>query len=263
MMTRLRQYVSIVTHEALRTAWLTIGILGVISGVTVVSVAADLARADAKTLLTNTLVVLVIFTVVGGYRAWKAEQKSTEELDNEVDDLQLRLQNAAPTLIGGAGGDGGSEGVGDIVVNGNAGGGGSVAYGEGVVAYGGQGGQPPVSVFEMLARASLGMGYDLEESINYAGFDPHGLELDRVGAGGDGSSDRSVRPTDGGPSLILISGLREPEPDGYRYKFVSVIKSDGERRTWSRRVLDGKLEPPKVELVLPGATPVGEQLGNP
>lgn len=258
-MTGLRQYIAIVAREAVRTVWLTISILGVISGATILGIAADVARADAQTVVAYVLVLLVVFTIVGGYRAWRSEQRSAEELDDEVGDLQLRLQNAAPTLIGGAGGDGGSGGIGDIVINGNAGGGGSVAYGEGAVAYGGQGGQSPVSAFEMLARASLGMAYDLEEFIRYAGFDPHGPELDRVGAGGDGgSSDSSVHPTDGGPGLILISGFRQPEPDGYRYKFVSVITSDGERRIWSRRVLDGKLEPPNVEHIPPGATPVGE-----
>ena len=136
-----------------------------IGGATILGIATDAAKADSHVVAVAAGAALILFSLVGGYRAWKVELKSAEHLGNEVDDLQVRLQNAAPTLIGGAGGDGGSGGIGDIVMNGNGGGGGSVTYGEGAVAYGGEGGKPPVSAFEMLAPASLGMGYGLEEFI--------------------------------------------------------------------------------------------------
>lgn len=117
---------------------------------------------------------------------------------------------------GGRGGDGGGGGIGDVVHGGHGGGGGGAAHGPGSVAEGGKGGSAGgPSAFEALARASLGMGYPLDEFIQLAGFDPLGPELDRIGRAGDADQP-------GGPGLVVITCHLD---DGRKH--ISVLHHDG------------------------------------
>jgi hypothetical protein len=128
------------------------------------------------------------------------------------------------TAIGSVHATGGTGG--SALGAGHAGGGGAVAYGPGSVAEGGKGGGPALTAFELLARASLGMGYTLDEFIQLAGFDPDGPELDMIGRGGDGgfATDDIERPgEDGGSGLVVITSLSDR---GTKMQ-VDVFRADG------------------------------------
>jgi hypothetical protein len=121
-------------------------------------------------------------------------------------DLHARIEaSGASSVMGGPGGPGPGGG-----------GGGGAAVGQGAIAHGGKGGTTGgPTVFEMLARASLGMGYPLDEFFQLAGFDSNGYELDQIGAGGDGgsSSAREDEPGQrGGDGLAVIKSL---DDDGH------------------------------------------------
>lgn len=87
--------------------------------------------------------------------------------------------------------------------------------------------------FEALARASLGMGYGLEDFITLAGFDPFGDDLENIAAGGSGTStfDGSLyaMPSDGGPGLIVASvfGDEPAHLAGSTCTMVFVCRVDG------------------------------------
>lgn len=74
--------------------------------------------------------------------------------------------------------------------------------------------QPVHRPFEVLARASLGMGYGLEEFIRFAGFDPFGDALDKIGAGGDGAGQvdsGSGSAENGGDGLLILCNYEHEE----------------------------------------------------
>jgi hypothetical protein len=135
-------------------------------------------------------------------------------------DLQKQL-DASPLLVtGGAGGTGPGSG-----------GGGGAAVGPGAIAQGGQGGRTGgPTTFETLARASLGMGYPLDEFLRLAGFDPQGDEIDQIGAGGDGGSSGASGGEPGqrgGDGLAVITAL----DDDRNTIEVAVFHADGRQFT--------------------------------
>jgi hypothetical protein len=196
-----------------RSVSLLAGIGLVTLGTIIVGVGVALAAAlNIAWLFAAAFALLVVVVVVGSYRVWS-------ETDNRLRALQAR----PPTIIqGGPGGSGPGSG-----------GGGGAAQGEGAIAYGGQGGRfAKPGPFEKLARASLGIGYPLDEFLHAAGF-PSLDEVDRIGVGGHGGASLPTGPEagqPGGPGLILIQWASD---DGERMG-VDVIHARGQFRIMKR-----------------------------
>lgn len=184
-------------------------------GVAIAAIAASRASAHAHLIHVAWFRVGAGAAVVGALTYWIALLWG---LLSDVADA------AHITVRGGDGGAGGSAdgSVGDVVYAGHGGGGGAAAYAKGSVAEGGKGGHSGgPTVFESLARASVGMGIPLDGFITLAGFDPHGPELDQIGTGGDGGgSSQPGKP--GGPGLIVLTYERDGK------KEVTVCRSDGQ-----------------------------------
>jgi hypothetical protein len=101
------------------------------------------------------------------------------------------------------------------------GGAGGVGVGPGAVGEGGKAAPDTPSAFESLAKASLGMGYTLDEFMKLAGFDARGEEIDRIGRGGDARADG---PSDSGGDGLVV--LTSKDDDGTTVQ-VDVFKADG------------------------------------